>query len=104
MENFSSDKTVRNNTVKDLKDFNNHYLATQAKKGEQIVSMMPVIKKAFDLMGDDIIELSTKNDASKDKLVSYDEKWLVESKAKLLKQVEHDKRANLIMFRMKKQR
>ena len=42
--------------------------------------MMPVIKKAFDLMGDDIIELSTKDDSLKDKLVSYDGKWLVESK------------------------
>ena len=31
--------------------------------------MMPAIKKAFDLMGDDIVNLSTENDALKNKLV-----------------------------------
>ena len=34
---------------------------------------------------------------------SYDEKWLEESKTKLLKEIDDEKRANLIMFRMKKQ-
>ena len=40
---ISNDKTVRNDTVQDLKEFNKQYLTTQAKKGEQLVSMMPVI-------------------------------------------------------------
>ena len=53
-------------------------------------------------MGDDIVELSTENDASKNKIGSYVEKWLEESKAKLLKQIDDEKRANLIMSRMKK--
>ena len=52
--------------------------------------MMPVIRKAFDLMVDDIVELSTKNDALKDKIGSYDKKWLEESKAKLLKQINDE--------------
>ena len=60
---ISTDKTVRSNTVNDLKEFNNQSLATRAKKGEQIVSMMPAIKKALDLMGDNILDLSTENDA-----------------------------------------
>ena len=64
---------------------------------------MPAIKKAFNLMSDDIIELSTENDALKNKLGDYDEKWLEESKAKLLKDIDDEKRANLIMSRMKKQ-
>ena len=64
-QTFSTDKTVRNDTIQDLKDFNQQSLPTQAKKGEQLVSMMPAIKKAFNLMGDDIVELSTANDASK---------------------------------------
>ena len=34
--------------------------------------MMPAIQKAFDLMGDDVVELSTKNDCFQDKLGSYD--------------------------------
>ena len=101
---ISTDKTVRNDTIQDLKEFNSQSLATQAKKGEQLVSMMPAIKKAFDLMGDEIVDLSTENDALKSKIGSYDEKWLEESKAKLLKQIDDEKRANLIMSRMKKQK
>ena len=64
---------------------------------------MPAIKKAFNLMGDDIVELSTENDALKSKIASYDEKWLEESKAKLLKDIDDEKRANLIISRKKKQ-
>ena len=30
--------------------------------------MMPAIRKAFDLMGDDIVELSTETDALKNKI------------------------------------
>ena len=81
----STDKTVRSNTVNDLKEFNNQSLATQARKVEQLVSMMPANKKAFDLLGDDIVDISTENDALKNKIGSYDEKWLEESKAKLFK-------------------
>ena len=47
--------------------------------------MMPANRKGFTSMGDDIVELSTKNDALNNKIVSYDEKWLEDSKAKLLK-------------------
>ena len=65
--------------------------------------MMPAIIKAFDLMGDDIVDLSTENETLKNKIGSYDEKWLEESKAKLLKQMDDEKRAILIMSRMKKQ-
>ena len=103
MQIISNDKTVRNDTIQDLQEFNQQSLTIQAKKGEQIVSMMPAIKKAFDLLGDDIINLSTGNDALKSKIGSYDEKWLKESKAKLLKQIDDEKRANLIMSRVKKQ-
>ena len=103
MQIISSDKTVRNDAVQDLKEFNSQSLATQAKKGEQLYSMMPAIKKAFDLMGDDIVDLSTENDALNSKIGDYDEKWLEESKSKMLKQIDNEKRANLIMSRMKKQ-
>ena len=80
MQIISSDKTVRNDTTEDIKDFNSQSLSTRAKKGEQLVSMMPAIKKAFNLLGDDIVDLSTENDALKNKIGSYDEKWLEESK------------------------
>ena len=86
-----------------LKKFNSQSLATEAKKGEQLVSMMPAIKKAFDWTGDDIVDLSTKNDTIKGKIGSYDKRWLSESKAKLLKEIDNERRANLFMLRMKKQ-
>ena len=100
---FSSDPTVRNDTIEDLREFNSQSLSTRARKGEQSVSMMPAIKKAFNLLGDDIVELSTKNDAWKNKNGSYDEKWFEEFKNKMLKHIDDEKRANLIMSRMKRQ-
>ena len=53
-------------------------------------------------MGDDIVELSTRNETLKNVIWSYSEKRLEESKAKLLKQIHDEKRANLIMSRTKK--
>ena len=103
MQIGSTNQRVRNNTIQDLKDFNQQSLSTRAKKGEQLVSMMPAIKEAFTLMGNDIVDLSTENDALKEKIGDYDEKWLQESKEKLLKDIDDKKRADLIMSRMKKQ-
>ena len=60
-----NDKNVRDSTILELKEFNNQSLTTQAKKGEQLISMMPAIKKAFNLMGDDIIELDAENQITK---------------------------------------
>ena len=92
MQIISNDKTVRNDTIQDLKEFNQQSLTTQAKKGEQLVSMMLAIKKAFNLMGDDIVELSVENESLKNQIGDYDEKWLQESKKKLLKEVDDKKR------------
>ena len=60
MQIISNDKTVRNDTIQDLKNFKQQSLTIQAKKGEQLVSTMPAIKKAFNLMGDDIVDLVLK--------------------------------------------
>ena len=103
MQIGSTNQKLRNNTIQDLKDFNQQSLSTRAKKGEQLVSMMPAIKEAFTLMGNDIVDLSTENDALKEKIGDYDQKWLEDSKAKLLKDIDDKKRADLIMSRMKKQ-
>ena len=65
--------------------------------------MMPALKKSFDLMGDDVVELTTEDESLKSKNGFYDRKCLDESKAKLLKQKDDEKRANLKMSRMKKQ-
>ena len=68
MQIGSTNQKVRNNTIQDLKDFNQQSLSTRAKKGEQLVSMMPAIKEAFTLMGNNIDDLSTENDALKEKI------------------------------------
>ena len=48
-------------------------------------------------MGKDIVELTSENrNFEKNKIGSYDEKCLEESKTKLLKQIDGEKRANLI--------
>ena len=44
MQIISSDKTVRNDTIEHLKEFNQQPLTTQKKKGEHLVSLMPAIK------------------------------------------------------------
>ena len=44
---ISNDKTVRNKKMKLLKSFNSQTLAMQAKKGEQLASMMLSIKNAL---------------------------------------------------------
>ena len=103
MQLISTDQTIRNDTMQDLRDFNEQSLSTQAKKGEQLTAMIPAIKKAFNLLGDDIVDLSAENETLKNKIGDYDEKWLEKSKAKLLKDIDDEKRANLIMSRMKKQ-
>ena len=81
----ANDKTVKSDIVQGLKAFNQQSLATQAKKGEQLISLKPTIKITFILFGVDIVELTTENVALKNKLGSYDEKWLEESKNKMLK-------------------
>ena len=65
MKVFSTDKAIRNVTKQDIKNFNNQSLTTPAKKSEQLVSMMPAIKKTFNLMGDDIVETHRKNGSLK---------------------------------------
>ena len=62
MQIISNGKTVRSDTVQDLKEFNSQPLTTQAKRGQQLVSLMPPNKKAFILFGDNIVEISAEND------------------------------------------
>ena len=60
---------------------------------------MPAIKKDFD----DIVDFSTENESLKNKIGSYDENWLDESKSQLIKQIDDEERANSIMSRLEKQ-
>ena len=80
MQIISNDKTVKNDTIQDLREFKSQSLSTRAGKREQLASIIPAIKKTFDLMRDDIVELSTENETLKKQIGDYDEKWLQESK------------------------
>ena len=64
---------------------------------------MPAIQKNFYFMGDESIELHTENESLKNKIGSYDEKRLEESKTRLIQQIDDEKKAKLFMSRMKKQ-
>ena len=44
MQLISKENLVRGKTILELKDFNYQFLATQAKKGEQIVFLIASIK------------------------------------------------------------
>ena len=103
MQTISNDKTVRNDTLQDLKGFNSQSLSTRAKKGEQLAPMMPATKKDFDLMSNDIVYLSKEDKTMKNQIGDYDGKWLEESKTRLLKKIDDEKRAILNMYKMKKQ-
>ena len=94
------DKTARWNAVQDLKDSYSQSLETQSKKKEQVVSLLRAIDKAFDLMGDDIVDLSTENESLKYKIVLL--RWFGKSEAKLLKQFNDEKRSKWNMSRNEK--
>ena len=64
--------------------------------------MMPAIKRAFNLMGDNMVKISIENGSLKNQIGDYDEKWPQESKANLLKEIDNEKKATLIVSRMKK--
>ena len=64
--------------------------------------MMSANKKAFDSKGDYTLEMSTENKSLKNRIGSYDEKWLEEAKRKLLKEFDDEKRAILIIVRREK--
>ena len=102
MQLISNSKTVGSNTVQILKGFHSQSLPTRAKRRKICFYDAYYLKKAFDFMGDDIVELSTENETLKNRIGFYDETWLKESKAKLLKQNDDEKRTFLIMSRMEK--
>ena len=64
---------------------------------------MPAVKKAFDLKGVGIVELSTENEFLKNTIISCDQTSSEKPKARLVKPCDDENIANLIMSRMQKQ-
>ena len=46
-EFISNDQTKTSGNVQDIKEFNSQSPATQVKKGEQLVKMMPAFEEAW---------------------------------------------------------
>ena len=63
---------------------------------------MLALKKAFDLLGVDKVELFTENETLKNRIGSYDEEEFEKPKAKLLKHFIDEKIANLNMAKLEK--
>ena len=101
MQIICNDKTVKSNTIKDSEDFISGILSTQDKNREKLVSTMQSIEKAFDLMSDDKLELSTESESLKNKISSYDENCLKKSKTNLLRKIDYGKGAAKILAREK---
>ena len=55
----SNDKTVREETIQDLKNFESQSSMTQAKTGERLLAFLPAIEKRFITLGDEVMELKT---------------------------------------------
>ena len=83
VEFLKSDPNVRQQIRSDLIKFNKQNLVTQAKKGEELVAIVPVIKQAIQIMGDDIYELGVENDILRNKMGDVDEKWLSQTKTNI---------------------
>ena len=73
---ISNDQTVRSNAVQDLKDYLSQAWRTQAKKGGPLVSLIPADEKAFNFLGDDIVEWCTKKTKSK-RILRWKRAWRI---------------------------
>jgi len=103
VEFLKSDPIVRQQIKADLIEYNKQGLVTQAKKGEELTAIVPVIKQAIQIMGDDIYELGIENEILRDKMGNVDEKWLSQTKVNIMSKTMIPEKNNYILNRMKNQ-
>ena len=63
----SNDKDKGQETIRDLTAKESRAKLTQSKKGEDLVAMLQTNRKRFDIMGDEIMQVNTKNTKLKKK-------------------------------------
>ena len=97
------DKSIREETKQAMKEYKQQSLQSQAKQGEQLTSMMPAIKRAFELVRDDNYELVVENNVLRDKIGDVNEDWLETSKKKLLENTGDDEKNKVFLERMRRQ-
>ena len=80
------DKKLREETIRDLKDYKSQSILTQAIR-EEFLTTLPAVKRRYNILGDEIMELDTENIILKNKTSAHHQKCLLESKERHL--VEH---------------
>ncbi len=64
---------------------------------------MPGLKKAFEMMRDDNFELVNENNVLKEKIGDIDDKWLQESKRKIVSNTEDAEKNKVLLVQMQLQ-
>ena len=75
-----SNKNVREETIQD--DIFFHSISTITNRREDLAALIRTIWKAFKLLGDDVVELSSGNNLLKIKINEFNENFLEEAKRK----------------------
>lgn len=95
------------NTIQEIRDelidYRNQNMATQVKKGEDLIMNQVVYNKAFKMMGDEIFDLGMENETLREQIGDVDEKWLAEKKE--INKVKYDDftKNQYILNKMKRQ-
>ena len=69
----TNDKFIREETIRDIKDYNFKSLLTQSKRGEKLIATLSANKKSiYYILGDEIMELGTGRNLLTNKTRDYD--------------------------------
>lgn len=101
---IKNDINIKNESKQVLKEFRKENLCNQAKQGEKLVTMMPGIKEAFNILRDDIYELGTENEELKKEIGEENIERVNQNVKKLLKESNNDEVKNRYVYNRMKQR
>ena len=96
-QSVPSNKTVREETIQDIKDLKSKSNLTQAKRGKELVAMMPAVENFSNLLGDDITKSIYWIFFEKIKWMNLktDENWLEETKIERM-EIKIDKELSIL--------
>ena len=61
----SYDRSIREETIRDSKDFNSQTILTHSKKRKELEATLPATMKGYHAYGFDFVDLDTKNQNSR---------------------------------------
>src|SRR5215469_10151030 len=103
LEYVKSNQVTRNKIREELIELNKQNISTRAKKAEELTANLVVYNEAVVMMGDEIFELGVENQALRDQLGEVDDKWLNESKSRIVCGYNDEKKNKFILDRMRRQ-